>query len=101
MINLFLGLLLMTSVVFSATGPASSETSQAVNQSQVGSSSPTNNSKILGTFEVRPSYRSLVGEFHSEDSATLGYQFDKKIASFTSKSLIPTYTILKSPLQMV
>lgn len=34
-------------------------------------------SSILGLLEVRPSYKSLVGEFHSEDSAVLGYQFNK------------------------
>jgi len=76
--NLFLVFLLISSVVFSATGPAPYETDQSVNKTQFGSSTTSNKSKILGNFEARPSYRMLVGEFHSEDSATLGYQFDQK-----------------------
>ena len=34
-------------------------------------------SRVLGAVEVRPSYKSNQGEFHSEDSAWLGYQFNK------------------------
>jgi hypothetical protein len=44
--------------------------------SQAALNAPSNSS-ILGSLEVRPSYKSIVGEFHSEDSAVLGYQFNK------------------------
>src|SRR5262245_11805189 len=30
---------------------------------------------VIGTFELRPSYRSQIGEFHAENSAFLGYKF--------------------------
>jgi len=38
-------------------------------------------SKILGAFEIRPSYKSMMGEFHSEDSAALGYQFSRNLSA--------------------
>lgn len=34
-------------------------------------------SRVLGAVEVRPSYKSRLGEFHSEDSGVLGYQFTR------------------------
>jgi len=37
----------------------------------------SSDSKIIGSLEIRPSYRSNLGEFHSEDSLFLGYQFNK------------------------
>lgn len=38
-------------------------------------------SKVLGAFEIRPSYKSMMGEFHSEDSAILGYQFSPNLSA--------------------
>ncbi len=36
-------------------------------------------SKILGSLELRPYYKSKVGETHTENEAMLGYQFNKNV----------------------
>jgi len=42
---------------------------------QVGTT--PNAAKVLGTLELRPSYGSKVGEYHTENNAAVGYQFSK------------------------
>ena len=61
--SLFVVLCLLNSVVYLGEAKAALNSPSA--------------SSVLGAVEVRPSYKSLVGEFHSEDSALLGYQFNK------------------------
>jgi hypothetical protein len=61
--SLFVVLCLLNSVVY-------------LGEAKAALNSPSESS-VLGAVEVRPSYKSLVGEFHSEDSALLGYQFNK------------------------
>lgn len=58
---------------YAVKGPQPSETTQ---NAQV-IINPSNDAKLLGVAELRPSYKSLSGEFHSENSAVLGYQFNK------------------------
>jgi hypothetical protein len=76
--------LLVNSVVYvccvsSAAGAPSQVVSSRVS-SELTSSQNSSDQKVLGTLEFRPSYRSLVGEFHSENSAILGYQFNKEVS---------------------
>ncbi len=75
MLKVTFGILVFCAYLFSAQGPATpNPIGVSSNQAFSGVSSDF---KVLGNFEVRPSYKSNLGEFHSEDSALLGYQFNK------------------------
>lgn len=71
-----LAICLLNSISYAVKGPVAPESAKTLAQTQNITSSG-NETKLLGSAEIRPSYKSQMGEFHSEDSVFLGYQFNR------------------------
>ena len=72
---LLVPLLLVNLNAYAVKGPVAPEPQNtSVNPTAINKNS--SELKPLGNVELRPSYKSLSGEFHSEDSAFLGVQFN-------------------------
>ena len=72
-------IILSNSYMFSVCAeprPSTSQEKPAARQN-INSVAAAADARVLGSVEVRPSYKSMLGEFHSEDSAVLGYQFTR------------------------
>lgn len=69
------GLMLASGVLFAATTTPNTTTTQAPVAPEIAEQT----AKIIGEFEVRPSWGSKAGEVHTENTAALGYQFQKNL----------------------